>query len=150
MQGIYIETGDLKDHLKKITKGYWVKSKKVKTRSKFWRFSDSKYYLPTFDEAKEFVDKNPIKPADHFKESFDCDDYSFVLKGSMSLYVRDKVKVDNSMCLGIVWGYFNWANGYHSCNWVFDSKFKFHLIEPQTGELKEMADCTGNIDLMIV
>ncbi len=139
--GIYIGTDDLKRILGDITYDYWVKASNSRVISKYWNFADEAYYLPANAEIIKIVKSNPVKKPKIDNESFDCDDYSFVLKGLICSHTRDFLRVEHSMCFGIAWGEFGWADGYHCCNWVLDSDENFRWVEPCDGSFHPIEGC---------
>jgi len=142
--GIYISSNSLKNKL-----GVKLGSYFAKKRYRYAGFSDNEFYIPTRLEIETFLNDNPIKPGNLSDESFDCDDYAFVLKGSVSLYVRNSGQYTASMCIGIAWGMFQWAEELHACNWALDSDFNLIWIEPQNGEIHDLHECRGNLELLI-
>jgi hypothetical protein len=134
--------------LAKILHDYWAMEHRT-----FAGFSDDELYLPSLNEIETFLKENPVKdpgpagnPPD---EGFDCDDYSYVLKGASSIYARREWDVQHSMCLGISWGNFNWRTGFHCCNWVIDADENFHWIEPQDGSLHDASECEYGLTLIL-
>ncbi len=142
--GIYISNHRLKNRLGVKLGPYFATN-----RYRYAGFSDNEFYIPTRQEIETFLNHNPINPGKLYDESFDCDDYAFVLKGSVSLYVRNSEQFTASMCIGIAWGMFQWAEGLHACNWALDSDFELIWIEPQNGEIYNLSECRGNLELLI-
>jgi hypothetical protein len=145
--GIYISTPQLRASLREQLRPYWVPN----TKSRYAGFSDSRYYAPTGDEIKKFLDETPLQPTDPFGEVFDCDDYAFVMKGAASLYARDVAKLECGLCIGISWAKFAWKpDPFHACNWTFDSNGRLWWIEPQDHELHALTSCKGDLTLIII
>ena len=127
---------------------YWTSSNR-----KFGGFADDQYYLPSLDEVKSFHEQNPIQHAPELNEGFDCDDFSFVYKGMISLYGRNEIQQQGSLCVGIAWGHFAWRNEYHACNWFLDENFNVFWIEPQDEvdiAIKGLDECEGGLTLVLV
>lgn len=145
--GIYITTPQLRANLAKKLRPYWA----TDSRPKYAGFSDSRYYTPTGDEIREFLDKTPLQPMGSFGEVFDCDDYAFVMKGAASLYARDVAKLESSLCIGIAWGRFSWKpDPFHACNWTLDNGGEFWWVEPQDHQLHALTTCQGDLTLIII
>ena len=138
---IYVETEDLKQILRDITCDYWVKASNDRVISKYWNFADAAYYLPDRGEIAGIVKSNPVNKPRIDNESFDCDDYSFVLKGLICSHTRDFLSIEHSICFGIAWGTFEWADGYHCCNWVLDADGNFWWVEPRDGTFHPISEC---------
>lgn len=137
----YIETDDLKEKLANVTHDYWVRASDDRIISKYWNFADEAYYLPVYGEILGIVKANKVKKPKVSNESFDCDDFSFALKGKICEFTRDNLNVEHSMCFGIAWGTFDWADGYHCCNWVFDSDRTFWWVEPRDRKFHPIEEC---------
>ena len=137
----------VKQRLGRILSDCWSNSKK------YDGFSDNNFYLPSLEEIKALV-KSPeltIEPANSANESFDCDDFAFAFKGNLCLFTRDKLKLKNSICVGIAWGEFKWFSEFHACNWVLTNKMELFWIEPQFQKLYTLNNCRNNsLKLLIV
>lgn len=145
IEGKYCKHSTVKKKLRKLTKNMWVSS----TR-KYSGFADDKLYLPTLNEVHTILGLLRLKPGKIVNESFDCDDYSFALKGLVSLHARDYFdNLQHSCCIGIVWGDFMHNHSQHACNWVLDNEYNLHWIEPQEGEIKYFNYCKGGIRIML-
>jgi len=131
MRGKTITRDDLEEIVKAYTGPYWGSG------YKFAGYGDNEYYLPTDQEIRELLQKELFHETGPHDEGFDCDDYSFVLKGNAALYARRHWKVSNSIALGIAWGYFGWRTGSHCCNWVVTADEVFSWIEP----MDPLEDC---------
>ncbi len=122
----------------------------------FLGFADKKYYLPTLAEFKNYIriyqitvaTNNPV----HGTEGFDCDDYTYVLKGHVSIYNRSVAMKKHSWAVGIIWGDFSWVNEYHATNWVLTRHNGLYLYEPQKGVngFFRFRECQGNVELVIL
>ena len=143
--GIYQTREQVKKRLGPMLRPLWSGQRR------YAGFGDTSYYLPAGEEIAGFVRANPIAPGPAAGEAFDCDDYAFVLKGSVCLYARDTRAIAHSMCLGIAWGRFAWRpREFHACNWVLDADGAFAWIEPQTGAFHPLAECRGDLELILV
>lgn len=151
--GRYKNADKLQNYLTEIINPYWDRIGDVKT---YGGLSDSSFYLPSRQELNSFLNQEGLANQPPDGEGFDCDDFTFILKGRAALYGRNIFKLIYSMCLGIAWGYFKWVppSEYHSCNWVVlenSDNFEFFWLEPQTSELKPLDQCLrGRLRLMIV
>lgn len=100
--------------------------------------ADFKYYLPSYDEAKEIIENSKIKEltssANKIRgERFDCDDFSLLLKARFGYAAfSDKVKTNFAYCFGIVWGMLPFPFP-HSLNWMVtadeNGDMAFHFVE---------------------
>jgi hypothetical protein len=97
-------------------------------------FSEDDYFCLYESELQKFVNQEGVYKEPFKNNVFDCDDYSFVLKARASLYAS-RNDLPYTICLGIAWGYFNWTDEYHACNWAIalDDRDNPHFfwIEPQ-------------------
>lgn len=144
LEGKTIATPIIRQRLDILLAGYWLNKYYV-------GFSDSQYYCPSPNEIELFVDQHPIGGAINLGEGFDCDDYTFVFKGNLSLFTRDQLKLKSSICAGIAWGRFSWRNEYHAANWFMDRDSVLWWIEPQDGVLYPINECVkGSLELLIV
>lgn len=137
----YIETVNLKRELADLTYDYWIKASNDRVISKYWNFADEAYYLPDKAEMAGIVKNNPVMKPKIKNEAFDCDDFSFVLKGLVCAHTRDKLSIEHSMCFGIAWGTFDWAEEYHCCNWVFCNDGTFWWVEPRDASFHPVEEC---------
>jgi hypothetical protein len=142
--GVYLSREQVKKRLGPLLLPFWSGQRK------YAGFGDTYYYLPTPAEVAAFVADHPIAPAQVASQAFDCDDYAFVLKGSVCLYVRDTQAISASMCLGIAWGRFAWKPEFHACNWVLDAAGTFQWLEPQTKLFYDIGQCAGDLELVLV
>jgi len=147
---MYLEKETIKDKIE------YALRRKMKESCHFMGFSDRKFYLPTLAEFKRYIriyqitvsPHNPVKGT----EGFDCDDFSFVCKGYVSIYNRQLAKKKHSWAVGIIWGNFSWVNEFHATNWVLTKHDGLFLFEPQMGErgLKRFRECKGNVELVLL
>lgn len=118
--------------------------------------SDQQYYLPTLEEFRTYVYHNRINIAANNPiagtEGFDCDDFSFILKGHVSLYNRQVTQKPHSWAVGIIWGMFSWTPESHATNFVITSDKKLLLYEPQQymDGFYNPDKCLGNVKLIIL
>jgi len=144
--GIHISREQFQQRVKSLLSGLWA----TNTRT-YAGFSDTQFYLPTRQELTEFLLKNQIESAGVVDQSFDCDDYAFVLKGSVSLFGRSQQDINASLGIGIAWGMFTWAgNQPHACNWALDKDLQFLWIEPQDGKTYSLDHCSGALIFILV
>ena len=114
------------------------------------RYGDGTYYLPTLQEMQHLLATSQSDRRTWTAERFDCDDFSYVLKGEAAAHSYDCADFRFGLCLGIVWGDFDWVTGYHAVNWFIDSRNTLYLIEPQTDAIYSADHCVGNIGLLVV
>jgi hypothetical protein len=144
LEGVLARTSSIKHRLGTTLGEYWL------TRY-YAGFSDVNYYLPSINEMKLFIDSHPITSNIYLGEGFDCDDYTFVFKGNMSLFTRDHLQLKASVCVGIAWGLFSWRPEYHAVNWFLDKDSVFWWIEPQDGRIYPLDECKRkSLELLIV
>lgn len=120
------------------------------TSSAVIRYGDGTYYLPTLSEVRQLLNKSQGDRRTWTAERFDCDDFSYVLKGEAAIHSYDGQDFRFGLCIGIIWGYFDWVNGYHAVNWFVDNKKQLYLIEPQTDVIYPADRCTGGVSLIVV
>ncbi|MBX7166076.1 MAG: caspase family protein [Pirellulales bacterium] len=114
------------------------------------RLGDSMFYLPTRNEVEQLLSASQLDRRTWLAERFDCDDFAYALKGEASVHAYDTGDLAYGLCLGIVWGNFDWVSGYHAVNWFLDSTSKLWLIEPQNDTLYDASHCQGGISLLLV
>lgn len=147
---MYLQKEELRAQILANLKGKW------NTKSSFMTFSDNHYYVPTYKEFRNYIQANEsvlISKTELSKtEGFDCDDYSFLLKGHMGLYNREVAKKEHSWAVGIIWANFSWIEKFHAANLLATSDKGLVLFEPQYGVngFYEFSECTGNVNLLIV
>ena len=135
IQGATISRADLKKLVKSSLKG--LLSKKWNLHS-----SDSRYYLPSLDEAQTIIDSSNMKQlaspggAKGRGECFDCDDFSLLLKArfAYAAYKNKNEHVNAPYCFGIVWGLLPFPFP-HSLNWMVTNDETLYFIEPQRQEI---------------
>jgi hypothetical protein len=113
------------------------------------RYGDGSFYLPTVDEVKFILEASQLDRRTWVAERFDCDDFSYVLKDEMSAHAYDTGALKFGLCVGMVWGNFEWVQGYHAVNWFIDSENTLHFIEPQTDQIYDTSKCRGGISLLL-
>ena len=114
------------------------------------RFGDGSYYLPTLGEVQSILEESQLNRRKWLAERFDCDDFAYVLKGEMSVHAYESNEFRFPLCVGIVWGNFDWVDGYHAVNWFIDSSGEIRFIEPQDDKIFELSRCQGQISLLLV
>jgi len=53
------------------------------------RMGDVQYYLPTLNEVQQLLRESSLDRRKWLEERFDCDDFSYVLKGEFSVHAYD-------------------------------------------------------------
>ena len=87
---------------------------------------DDDYCLMNPQDMEELLKLNYGRLKKYVGQYYDCDDYSFVLKGMLSFLA-------NGFAHGIV--HVRTLTGSHALNFFFDNKQKLWYIEPQTNEI---------------
>lgn len=67
------------------------------------RLGDGAFYLPTLDELRFILDASALDRRTWLAERFDCDDFSYCLKGEFSVHAYDDNPKDMGFCVGMVW-----------------------------------------------
>ncbi|MEM9584950.1 MAG: lectin MOA-related protein [Pseudomonadota bacterium] len=114
------------------------------------RVSDTKMELPSLELFKTIIDdiRDQMPHENEYTKlnAFDCDDYSFILKGLISQWYRHNRPSDLPFAMGIAWGFFNSFSRteFHSLNFVFiaDDR-KLRWIEPQFLRSKSLEQATA-------
>jgi len=114
------------------------------------RMGDSQYYLPTLDEVQQLLTESSLDRRKWLEDRFDCDDFSYVLKGEFSIHAYDAGDINYGFSDGIIWGNFAWVQGYHAVNLVVTKDQVLRLIEPQTDAIYEADQCQGSVGLIVV
>ena len=114
------------------------------------RYGDGTYYLPTISEIRNLLAASQSDRRTWTAERFDCDDFSYVLKGEAAAHSYNSADFRFGLCVGIIWGNFDWVNGYHAVNWFIDSQRSLYLIEPQTDLIYRASQCSGDVSLIVV
>lgn len=113
------------------------------------RFADERYYLPTQDEVQYILDESKLDRKDWLSERFDCDDFSFILKGEISSHAYQAGQLTCGLCSGIVWGHFAWNKSYHAANWFLGADEQLFFIEPMWDTILDAGQCRKGIDLIV-
>lgn len=114
------------------------------------RFGDNQYYLPTEDEMDFILLESKLDRKRFMQERFDCDDFSFILKGEISAHAYKAGQLTCGICAGIAWGYFKWnQRGYHAVNWYLGNDESLKFIEPQWDVIFPVEEVSRGIDLFI-
>ncbi len=114
------------------------------------RMGDSQYYLPTLNEVQQLLTASSLDRRKWLAERFDCDDFSYVLKGEFSIHAYDAGDISYGFSAGIIWGNFSWVQGYHAVNLVVTDDQVLRLIEPQTDAIYKADQCNGSVELIVV
>ena len=113
------------------------------------RYGDGMYYLPTLEEIQFILKESQLDRRKWLENRFDCDDFAYVLKGEMSVHTYDTSDIRYGLCVGMVWGNFDWITGYHAVNWFIDSNSVMRFIEPQSDSIYDVSNCQGDISLFV-
>ncbi len=147
---MYLQKLSIRDKIEYALRG------KLAKPNHFLGFADEKFYLPTLTEFKKFIQiyQITVSPANPVKgtEGFDCDDFSYVCKGYVSIYNRNVVGKKHSWAVGIIWGDFTWVRSFHAVNWVLTRHNGLYLYEPQMGlnGFKRFRECKGGVELVLL
>jgi hypothetical protein len=114
------------------------------------RFGDGSFYLPTLQEVQQILTASRLDRETWMEERFDCDDFAYVLKAEMSVHAYKSGDMKFGLCVGMVWGNFDWVDGYHAVNWFVDNNSTLRFIEPQDDVIHDMEHCQGQISLLLV
>jgi hypothetical protein len=114
------------------------------------RMGDVQYYLPTLNEVQQLLSESSLDRRRWLAERFDCDDFSYVLKGEFSIHAYDSGDISYGFSDGIIWGTFSWVQGFHAVNLVVTNDQTLRLIEPQTDTIYEADQCQGSVGLIVV
>ena len=118
------------------------------------RLGDAKFYVPTLAELRAIIASSQAHRQQYTDERFDCDDFSYVLKGEFSLHFYKAVNLVCGLAAGIIWGRFAWVQEFHSANFGLTSDHGFVLIEPQSGnqpdKLYPLTECQGGVSLILM
>jgi hypothetical protein len=114
------------------------------------RMGDVQYYLPTLNEVQQLLTESSLDRRKWLEERFDCDDFSYVLKGEFSIHAYDSGDISYGFSDGIIWGNFSWVQGYHAVNLVVTNDQVLRLIEPQTDAIYDADQCQGGVGLIVV
>lgn len=114
------------------------------------RYGDGTYYLPTLTEMKQLLAASQSDRRTWTAERFDCDDFSYVLKGESSIHSYNTADFRFGICCGIIWGNFDWVSGYHAVNWFIDATGTMYLIEPQTDAIYPVSRAQMGVGLVVV
>jgi hypothetical protein len=93
---------------------------------------DSVYYTPTENTIKQFLNYDLNNFRLYKKNNFDCDDYSFCIKGNASYLL-------SGYAIGIVWVTQN-DNTAHALNFYINNQREIIFIEPQTDKIIDEKD----------
>jgi hypothetical protein len=110
--------------------------------------ADTHFFLPDYEDAEALIHTSKMaqlakkEGAGKRGESFDCDDFSLLLKARFTYgNYRDPDKYQNRPhCFGIVWGLLPFPFP-HSMNWMVTDKRKFYFIEPQKEKIAPLSQC---------
>lgn len=114
------------------------------------RLGDSAYYLPRRAEIARLLARSRLNRRKWLEERHDCDDFAYVLKGEASSHSFQTTARRFGLCVGIVWGDFDWVEGFHAANWVLTSDAGLLLIEPQNDAIFAADRCVGGVTLLLV
>lgn len=114
------------------------------------RYGDSNFYLPTQAEVMNILTASQTDRRTWTAERFDCDDFSYVLKGEFSVHAYDAGALSYGFALGIIWGNFSWVNGFHAVNFAVLNTGAVMLIEPQDDRVFAASQCVSGVNLIVV
>jgi len=121
-------------------------------------YSDHLYSSPSHTELVAILAKvaSAVPDSTHYvEEMFDCDDFSYVLKGQVSLYGLES-GLPAPLTIGIVWAKFNWRDEFHVANWAIVDGDRVVWIEPQdlnstkNWGLHDVTDCRGELAAILL
>lgn len=114
------------------------------------RFGDGSFYLPTVEQVRAILKASEADRRTWMAERFDCDDFAYVLKGEMSVHAYAHGELRFALCVGMVWGNFDWVDGYHAVNWFVANDGELQFVEPQDDTIYDASHCLGQISLLLV
>lgn len=113
------------------------------------RLGDKSFYLPTVLEVKGILAASAGDRRVWLEERFDCDDFAYVLKGEISVHAYATNSLRFGLCFGIVWGNFDWVDGYHAVNWFISNDGELRFVEPQDDVIHNASECSGDVWLLL-
>jgi len=114
------------------------------------RMGDAQFYLPTLSEVQQLLSASALDRRTWLAERFDCDDFSYVLKGEFSIHAYDAGDISYGFSTGIIWGNFSWVDGFHAVNLVVTNDQVLRLIEPQSDAIFDADQCRDGVSLIVV
>ncbi|CDL85600.1 lectin MOA-related protein [Xenorhabdus szentirmaii] len=121
----FVDSKIMKDLIRKIWPKMKISLASLRTLDKF-------YKLVSEEEIKEIYRESGLVDFEYRKESFDCDDFSFVYKAQVS----KKAYANNEKygyAIGVIFGFYK--KSAHSVNIFIDHELQVKFIEPQTGRI---------------
>jgi hypothetical protein len=114
-------------------------------------FVDAKYGIYKLDDLKKFLASDGIDQLSYVKESFDCDNFAFVLLGEEKKWFA-KGKFECGSCFGYLAGDIRKSETDtevrpHAVNCFVDENRQVWLVEPQNDQLFKL---TSNSSVWIV
>mmetsp|Transcript_18111 Transcript_18111/g.36365 ORF Transcript_18111/g.36365 Transcript_18111/m.36365 type:complete len:287 (-) Transcript_18111:110-970(-) len=107
------------------------------TRVSNQTYADRTYHCLSVQNAKDIWNKSGLGGFKWTAESFDCDDFSYVYKGTVSKHVYE-LKLKIPYTVGVVFGY-NSKEG-HAVNIFIDEGYNVKILEPQNGTVIDGKD----------
>ena len=111
--------------------------------------ADSEYYCSSVADARAIIENSQVRGMTSSiggmqSQRFDCDDFSLLMKARFSYAVYKNAGSPNfPHCFGIVWGMLPFPIP-HSVNWMVtadeNGDKSFYFVEPQTYEIRSLAD----------
>ncbi|PHM38985.1 hypothetical protein Xmau_03152 [Xenorhabdus mauleonii] len=98
------------------------------------RISDELYTLISEEKVKEIYKESGLVNFKYRKESFDCDDFSFVCKAQASKKAYENNE-KYGYAIGVIFG--GYKKSAHSVNIFINHELEVKLIEPQSGRIIE-------------
>ena len=116
------------------------------------RLGDDAYYLPTLEEVEHILSTSAVDAADRkwVANKYDCDDFSYVLKGAFSTAAYLAEDRMYGFALGIIWADFKHITGYHAINVLVLNDESVMLIEPQGNFIYPASNCSGKIGIIVI
>lgn len=143
---MYISSNQIKQRIGPQLVPYW------NNQRRYAGFSDTRYYIWNISQVQQYLNSNPIQGA-NLGEGFDCDDFTYVLKGQLAISNRNQYGHLASIGIGIAWGHFSWINTQelHATNWFIDTQGIFRWIEPQNNTIYDLNNCIpGTLSLLLL
>jgi len=119
--GVYITVTEAKDIIKATLGDRLISHSHI-------HMADAEYYCPSVEYVEHLLEQDLLDRMQYAAESFDCDDYAFVLKARFCLDAYKHGERRSAHCAGFVWGRLPHP---HAMNWVITDDKVLRLIEPQ-------------------
>ena len=129
-----------------------------KTESIKATFCDHMYTSPTRPELEAILQlaSQAIPKGTSFQnEIFDCDDFTFVLKGQISIYGLLR-NLSYGLAFGIAWAKYSWRGEFHAANFAIINGTELVWIEPQELSIEKqwgirlLQECRGDLTTLVL